>query len=77
MSLDKAIQHGKEHREGYRARGLPGECDKTCRPHGGGTSIPCAYCERNRLIGLRRLVQRANDEMREFHRTRDLDERQG
>ena len=49
MSLDKAIEHGKERRRSYRERGKPGEHDRTCRPHGGGTSIPCPYCERNRL----------------------------
>lgn len=55
MSLDKAIEHGKEWRRNYAQRGKPGRFDKTCRPHGGGTSIPCRYCERNRLFAIERL----------------------
>ena len=51
MSLDKAIQHGKEHRKGYAERGKPGRNDPTCRPNGGGVSTrPCTYCQRNRLF---------------------------
>lgn len=51
MSLEKAIQHGKEHRKGYAERGKPGRFDATCRPHGGGkASMVCTYCERNRLF---------------------------
>ena len=41
MSLDKAIQHGKEHRKPYYKSG---RFDKSCRPHGG-----CPWCRRNRL----------------------------
>lgn len=40
MSLDKAIEHGKEHRKEYH--GLKA-IDKTCRNHGG-----CERCEENR-----------------------------
>lgn len=40
MSLDKAIEHGKEHRKEYR--GLKA-IDKTCRNHGS-----CKGCEENR-----------------------------
>ena len=50
MSLDQSIKHGKEHRKGYRERGLFGAGDVTCRPHGA-----CGYCQRNRLIQKRRL----------------------
>lgn len=32
MSLDKAIEHGKEHRKEYRGSKA---IDKTCRNHGG------------------------------------------
>lgn len=40
MSLNKAIESGKEHRKPYRkAKAI----DKTCRNHGG-----CPYCEGNR-----------------------------
>lgn len=41
MSLDKAIQHGKEHRKPYYRSG---KFDLTCRPNGG-----CPYCENNRM----------------------------
>lgn len=57
MSLDKAIKYGKEWRKTYRERGKPGEYDRTCRPHGGGTSIPCPYCEGNRLIKRKRMAE--------------------
>ena len=63
MSLDKAIASGKEHRRGYRERGKPGEHDRTCRPHGGGTSIPCTYCERDRLRWRRVMSERIKEEM--------------
>lgn len=41
MSLDKAIQHGKEHRKPYRGSK---RIDKTCRNHGS-----CDYCRLGRL----------------------------
>lgn len=41
MSLDKAIEHGKEHRKQYYGAKA---VDSTCRPHGG-----CPWCEGNRL----------------------------
>ncbi len=41
MSLDKAIEHGKEKRKPYYTSG---RFDRSCRPHGG-----CPYCESNRL----------------------------
>ena len=41
MSLDKAIQSGKERRKPYRKSK---RFDKTCRNHGG-----CPYCEGNRM----------------------------
>ena len=40
MSLDKAIEHGKEKREPYQGAKL---YFKSCRNHGG-----CPWCERNR-----------------------------
>ena len=40
MSLDKAIEHGKEHRKKYRgAKAI----SKLCRNNGG-----CKWCEENR-----------------------------
>lgn len=41
MSLNKGIEHHKEHRKPYRgAKAI----DKTCRNHGG-----CDYCLHNRM----------------------------
>lgn len=40
MALDKAIEHGKEHRKPYRGSKA---IDPTCRNHGG-----CPWCEENR-----------------------------
>lgn len=40
MSLEKAIEHGKEKREHYRGAK---SVDKSCRNHGG-----CPYCKSNR-----------------------------
>jgi hypothetical protein len=41
MSLEKAIEYGKEHREEYRGRKAK---SKRCRNHGN-----CPYCENGRL----------------------------
>lgn len=38
--LDKAIEHGKEHRKPYHGAKA---CDKSCRNHGS-----CAWCRDNR-----------------------------
>lgn len=40
MSLDKAIEHGKEYRKPYRGAKA---VDRSCRNHGG-----CPWCEANR-----------------------------
>jgi len=40
MALNKAIEHGKEHRKTYYGSK---SFDKTCRNHGG-----CPWCEENR-----------------------------
>ena len=41
MSLDKAIEHGKEKRKPYYRSG---RFDPTCRPNGS-----CPYCQNNRM----------------------------
>ena len=41
MSLEKAIEHGKEHRKPYYGSKA---CDKSCRPHGS-----CSWCYNNRM----------------------------
>lgn len=45
MSLDKAIEHGKENRKPYRKSKA---IDRTCRNHGA-----CLWCERNRRHKMR------------------------
>lgn len=43
--LDKAIEHGREHRRPYYRSG---RFDKSCRPHGG-----CPWCIGNRMHAIR------------------------
>ena len=45
MSLDKAIEHKKEHRKPYRGSKA---VDPSCRNHGS-----CEWCRRNRLHKFR------------------------
>lgn len=46
MSLNKAIEHGKEKRKPYTgAKAI----DKSCRNHGGGSHWQCEWCLGNRL----------------------------
>lgn len=45
MSLDKAIEHGKEKRKPYRGSKA---FDHTCRNHGS-----CEWCKQNRLHKFR------------------------
>lgn len=44
MSMDKAIEHGKEHRKPWRGSAKSKNIDHTCRNHGS-----CDYCKFNRL----------------------------
>ena len=48
MSLDKAIEHGKEHRKNYHGSKA---FDRTCRNHGG-----CEWCKENRLHKYRKKI---------------------
>lgn len=51
MSLDKAIEHGKEHRKPYYGSKV---FDRTCRNHGGNgkhhSGWQCPWCKENRLF---------------------------
>ena len=60
MSLDKAIEHGKEHREPYHGSKA---FDRTCRNHGG-----CPACENDRLIHTNRLIEKSNQELKDFNK---------
>ena len=65
MSLDKAIRHGKEHREPY----IGGKSIfKSCRNHGG-----CAWCERNRKYRYLRQAQRCDFDENEYKRGDNID----
>ena len=64
MGLDKAIEHGKEHRKQYRGSKV---FDRTCRNHGG-----CPCCKDNRLIHTNRLIEKSNQELRNFNKLGDL-----
>ena len=55
MSLDKAIEHGKERRKPYRGSKA---IDRTCRNHGS-----CQWCEENRKFRMRDRHPPENDEI--------------
>lgn len=59
MSLDKAIEHGKEKRKPYYGSQA---IDASCRCHGG-----CGWCEGNRLYRTRRLEQMVRDKYKDFN----------
>lgn len=59
MSLDKAIEHNKEHRKEYRGSKI---FDKTCRNHGG-----CNCCKDNRLYRSNKLLEKSEQELENFH----------
>lgn len=50
MSLEKAIEHGKEHRKPYRGSKA---IDPSCRNHGG-----CPWCEGNRLYRKKKELEK-------------------
>lgn len=58
MSLDKAIQSGKERRRPYRGGKA---VDRSCRNHG-----DCPYCRGNRLISRMRSELDAEDKRKEY-----------
>lgn len=58
MSLDKAIQHNKEHRKPYHGSKA---IDSTCRNHGG-----CPYCQRNRTHKNKVRESVATEKIKEF-----------
>ena len=55
MSLDKAIEHGKEKRKPYRGSKA---FDPSCRNHGG-----CPWCEENRKHKFRDKYSRGEEQM--------------
>lgn len=58
MSLDKSIQHGKDHRKPYHgAKAI----DHTCRNHGS-----CEWCRENRVYANRKREDVADNKLNEF-----------
>ena len=53
--LDKAIEHGKEHRKPYRGAKA---CDKACRNHGSDD-----WARDNRLYRANRLTEKAEQDI--------------
>ena len=53
MSLEKAIEHGKEHRKPYYKSG---RFDRTCRAGGS-----CGYCQGNRMHSTKIRILIAED----------------
>ena len=56
MSLDKAIEHGKERRKPWRGSK---NFDKTCRNHGG-----CDWCKGNRLYSTKKELERVKEQLK-------------
>lgn len=63
MSLDKAIEHGKEHRRQYRGSKA---IDKTCRNHG-----DCPVCLGNRFYQSMKANERMTQDETEWMQSRD------
>lgn len=55
MSLDKAIEHGKEKRKPYKGGKA---IDATCRNHGG-----CQWCQGNRTFKYRKRMLTIKEEL--------------
>ena len=58
MSLDKAIEHGKEKRKPYYGAQA---IDCTCRPHGS-----CEWCRSNRLYQQLKMEEASRQALEEF-----------
>lgn len=58
MGLDKAIEHGKEHRKSYRGAKA---CDKTCRNHGSDD-----WAKDNRLYRANKLLEKSEQDLEEM-----------
>lgn len=60
MSLDKAVQHGKEYRKPYTGCKA---IDRTCRNHGS-----CDYCRENRLHASKVQQEIADAKLKEYEK---------
>lgn len=61
MSMDKAIEHGKEHRKPWGGSANSKNFDKTCRNHGS-----CDYCKFNRLHTFMKNDSAAKSKLKEW-----------
>lgn len=61
MSMDKAIEHGKEHRKLWSGSANSKNFDKTCRNHGS-----CDYCKFNRLHTFMKSDSAAKSKLKEW-----------
>ena len=59
MGLEKAIEHGKEHRKKYHGSK---EFFRSCRNHG-----DCPYCRDGRLHQIRREREKMENKMEEYY----------
>lgn len=66
MSLDKAIEHGKEKRKEYRG---DKSVDRSCRNHGSDD-----WCFRNRTYKVKKQEDSMNEKLREYEE--EYDEKQ-
>ena len=64
MSLDKAIQHNKEHRKKYRGSK---SIDSTCRNHGS-----CDWCRENRQINSLKNLEKTDEMIKEYKNETDI-----
>ena len=63
MSLDKAIEHGKEKRKPYYGAQA---IDCTCRPHGS-----CEWCRSNRMYQQLKMEEASRQALEEFENEDD------
>lgn len=63
MSLDKAIETGKEHRKPYRGSKA---IDPSCRNHG-----ECPWCQNNRLYKIKKQIIILDGDFLEIVRLKD------
>ena len=58
MALDKAIEHGKDHRKPYRGAKA---VDRTCRNHGS-----CDWCKENRMHKNQKRLEKVKSKMEDY-----------
>lgn len=59
MSLDKAIEHGKEYRKPYRGSKA---IDPSCR-----NNCSCSWCEENRKYQALKQIEKTKQQLKEYY----------